>query len=104
MAADSGGFTVRNTNDLASGFKRIADETRAYYLIGYNPTNTARDGLFRKIQVKVPGREGSAGPGPQGLLRSVRPEARGRAEARAWTPSSRRPSTRRTRWTTFRFA
>ena len=58
LAADSGGFTVRNTNDLASGFKRIADETRAYYLIGYNPTNPARDGLFRKIQVKVPGRRG----------------------------------------------
>lgn len=58
LAADSGGFTVRNTNDLASGFKRIADETRAYYLIGYNPLNTARDGTFRKIQVKVPGRRG----------------------------------------------
>jgi VWFA-related protein len=58
VAADSGGFTVRDTNDLASGFKRIADETRAYYLIGYNPTNTARDGLFRKIQVKVPARKG----------------------------------------------
>ncbi len=53
LAADSGGFTVRNTNDLAGGFKRIADETRVYYLIGYNPTNAARDGTFRKIQVKV---------------------------------------------------
>src|SRR5260221_9187248 len=59
LAADSGGFTVRNTNDLASGFKRIADETRAYYLIGYNPTNLARDGSFRKIQVKGPGRKGA---------------------------------------------
>ena len=58
LAADTGGFTVRNTNDLSSGFKRIAEETRAYYLIGYNPTNTARDGTFRKIQVKVPGRRG----------------------------------------------
>lgn len=53
LAADSGGFTVRNTNDLTSGFKRIADETRVHYLIGYNPTNAARDGTFRKIQVKV---------------------------------------------------
>ena len=58
VALDSGGFVVRNNNDLASGFKRIADETRAYYLIGYNPANTARDGLFRKIQVKVPGKRG----------------------------------------------
>ncbi|HSB62088.1 MAG TPA: VWA domain-containing protein, partial [Vicinamibacteria bacterium] len=58
LASDSGGFTVRNTNDLASGFKRIADETRVYYLVGYNPTNTARDGKFRKIQVKVPAQKG----------------------------------------------
>jgi VWFA-related protein len=58
LAADSGGFTVRNSNDLAAGLKRIADETRVYYLIGYNPTNTARDGAFRKIEVKVRGRRG----------------------------------------------
>jgi hypothetical protein len=53
LAADSGGFTVKNTNDLNKGIQRIADESRAYYLIGYNPTNTARDGRFRKISVKV---------------------------------------------------
>jgi VWFA-related protein len=58
LAADSGGFTVRNSNDLAGGLRRIADETRAYYLIGYNPTNPARDGAFRKIEVKVRGRRG----------------------------------------------
>ncbi len=58
LAADSGGFTLRNSNDLAAGLKRIADETRAYYLIGYNPTNTARDGAFRRIEVKVRGRRG----------------------------------------------
>jgi VWFA-related protein len=58
LAADSGGFTVRNSNDLAAGLKRIADETRAYYLIGYNPANTAQDGAFRKIVVKVRGRRG----------------------------------------------
>lgn len=53
LAADSGGFSVKNSNDLARGLVRIADETRVYYLIGYNPTNTARDGKFRKIEVKV---------------------------------------------------
>ncbi len=59
VAADSGGFSVRNTNDLGAGIKRIADENRTYYLVGYNPTNTARDGKFRKISVKVPGRKGA---------------------------------------------
>jgi VWFA-related protein len=58
LAQDTGGFTVRNSNDLGDGFKRIGDETRAYYLIGYNPTNTDRDGKFRKIEVKVRGRKG----------------------------------------------
>jgi len=58
LAADTGGFTVRNSNDLAGGLKRIADETRAYYLLGYGPTNRARDGGFRKIRVRVAGRRG----------------------------------------------
>lgn len=53
LAVDSGGFVVRNTNDLGSGIRRIADETRAYYLLGYTSTNAKRDGRFRKIQVKL---------------------------------------------------
>ena len=58
LASDSGGFSVKNTNDLAAGIRRIADESQAYYLLGYNPTNTRRDGRFRKIQVKVPSGKG----------------------------------------------
>jgi VWFA-related protein len=53
VASESGGFTVRNTNDLSRGIQRIANETRIYYLLGYIPTNAARDGKFRKIQVKL---------------------------------------------------
>lgn len=53
IAADSGGFSVKNTNDLTGGIQRIANESRSYYLIGYHPKNTARDGKFRRIQVKV---------------------------------------------------
>jgi hypothetical protein len=53
LAADSGGFSVKNTNDLSVGIKRIADESRVYYLLGYHPTNAKPDGRFRKIQVKV---------------------------------------------------
>jgi VWFA-related protein len=56
LAADTGGFTVKNTNDLSTGIKRIADESQSYYLVGYNSTNTARDGRFRKISVKVEGK------------------------------------------------
>jgi VWFA-related protein len=58
LAADSGGFSVKNTNDLGKGIQRIADESRIYYLLGYNSSNASRDGRFRKISVKVPGRKG----------------------------------------------
>ena len=53
LASDSGGFTVRNTNDLTRGIERIALESQTYYLLGYSPTNGKRDGKFRKIDVKV---------------------------------------------------
>jgi VWFA-related protein len=53
IASDTGGLVVRTTNDLTKGLRRIADEARRYYLIGYTPTNAARDGKYRKIQVRV---------------------------------------------------
>ena len=53
IAEDSGGFSVKNTNDLDAGILRISRESQTYYLIGYNPTNTARDGKFRKIEVDL---------------------------------------------------
>lgn len=53
LADESGGFSIRNTNDLTGGINRIANESRAYYLIGYTPVNTARNAEWRKIQVKV---------------------------------------------------
>jgi VWFA-related protein len=52
LAAETGGFSIRNTNDLAGGMRRIADEARTYYLVGYDPTKEP-DGRFRKIRVKV---------------------------------------------------
>jgi VWFA-related protein len=58
IAADTGGFSVKNTNDLGKGIQRIADESRSYYLLGYNSSHTQRDGRFRKIKVELPGRKG----------------------------------------------
>jgi VWFA-related protein len=55
LALDTGGFTVRNTNDLSAGINRIANESRSFYLLGYSPTKTTRDGKFRKIQVRLTG-------------------------------------------------
>jgi VWFA-related protein len=53
LALDTGGFAVKNTNDLSGGISRIAAESRVYYLLGFNPANPARDGKFRKIEVKL---------------------------------------------------
>lgn len=53
IASDSGGFTVANTNDLGKGIRKIADDSRAYYLLGYVPQNAKQDGRFRKIALKV---------------------------------------------------
>jgi VWFA-related protein len=52
VAADTGGSVVTGTNLLA-GLSRVARESRAYYLLGYSPTNARRDGRFRKIEVTV---------------------------------------------------
>jgi len=62
IAHDTGGSVVQNTNDLTKGLRRVADEARRYYLLGYTPTNPARDGKYRKIQVtlapRAPDRKG----------------------------------------------
>jgi VWFA-related protein len=51
MADETGGFIIRNTNDLAGWLNRISTESRSYYLLGYHPTG-AKGGL-RKIDLKV---------------------------------------------------
>jgi len=56
LAADTGGFSVRSTNDFASGLVRIGRESRAYYVLGYNPGDIPHDGRFRKITVRVQGK------------------------------------------------
>ena len=53
LANNTGGFAIKNTNDLGRGLTRIAQETRRYYLLGYVPTNPRRDGGWRKIEVKL---------------------------------------------------
>ncbi|HXY40353.1 MAG TPA: VWA domain-containing protein, partial [Vicinamibacteria bacterium] len=60
LAADTGGFTVKNTNDLQTGINRVSTESRAYYLLGFNPREVRRDGKFRRIEVRLtdPGRKG----------------------------------------------
>jgi VWFA-related protein len=53
LALDTGGFAVRNTNDLQSGILRVSNESQSFYLIGYHPSNLVRNGKFRKIEVRL---------------------------------------------------
>ena len=53
LAADTGGQAFTDTNDFGEAFKRVQRDTSAYYLVGYSSTNPAKDGRFRRIQVRV---------------------------------------------------
>jgi VWFA-related protein len=53
IAIDSGGFSIKSSNNLAAGLRRIAEESRSYYLLGYQPARTARGGRFHRIEVRV---------------------------------------------------
>ncbi len=53
LADNTDGYAVVNTNDLSAGVRRVSDDLSSYYLLGYYSTNPARDGRFRRIEVKV---------------------------------------------------
>lgn len=53
MASATGGRMFTGSNDLGAAFTRVQRDTAAYYLLGYSTTNTARDGRFRRVQVRV---------------------------------------------------
>jgi VWFA-related protein len=95
IASDSGGFSVKNTNDLNRGIQRIADEAQSYYLLGYNPTNTTPDGRFRKITVKSAQKGCRSAPG-RATTRRWRARRRPRTSPARPTPTYSRPSTRLT--------
>jgi hypothetical protein len=62
-AAHTGGLTLRS--DLAEAWRRVADESRVYYLLGCQSTNPSRDGRLRRIEIEVarPGARVRARPG-----------------------------------------
>lgn len=55
MSEETGGhvFTVDKKHPLNAVFEEIQDEMRNQYSIAYQPANTARDGSFRHIEIKV---------------------------------------------------
>jgi VWFA-related protein len=53
VALDTGGFVIKNTNDIQSGILRVSAESQAYYLLGYTPADRSRDGRYRRIEVRL---------------------------------------------------
>jgi VWFA-related protein len=53
LAADTGGRAFTDTNDFGEAFDRVQRDLSAYYLLGYSSSNAAKDGRFRRIQVRV---------------------------------------------------
>ena len=60
MCEQTGGRVIEVGNKfekLREGFNQIASELRSQYSIGYTPTNTARDGGFRAVEIKPTGKD-----------------------------------------------
>lgn len=53
MSSETGGFAIVNQNDLNNAFGRIVQDNSSYYLLGYYPKDTRRDGRFRSVDVRV---------------------------------------------------
>ncbi len=53
LSSETGGYTIKNTNDLKSGLHRIIEDLREYYVLTYTPENSNFDGKFRRIVVNV---------------------------------------------------
>ena len=75
LTDETGGrmIVVSSEKKLEEAFDQISEELRSQYTLGYYPTNTAKDGKFRKIKVdtnnkdyKVLARKGYYAPRPRG--------------------------------------
>lgn len=59
IAEQTGGraYFPRSERELRSAFEQIQRDLREQYLVAYSPSNKARDGSYRRIQIEVVGPE-----------------------------------------------
>jgi VWFA-related protein len=57
LTEGTGGFIVRNIDQISRAFGLVVRDTSTYYVIGYQPDNPNMDGKLRKLEIKanVPG-------------------------------------------------
>ena len=53
LAMDTGGKAMLDSNDLTTGIRQVQQDFSSYYVLSYVSTNTAQDGRYRRIQVKL---------------------------------------------------
>jgi len=58
LAQQTGGLAIHNSNDLNGGIKRVIEDQKGYYLIGYRPDESTFDKktgrrIFHKLSLKV---------------------------------------------------
>jgi VWFA-related protein len=53
LSEQTDGRAIVNRNDLDVGMKQIVRDSSAYYLLGYNSSQTPSDGKFHEIKVRV---------------------------------------------------
>jgi VWFA-related protein len=53
LAENTDGRAIINRNDITKGMQQIVRDSSAYYLLGYNSTQSRSDGKFHPIKVRV---------------------------------------------------
>ncbi len=53
LALDTGGKALLDSNDLTDGIRQVQKDFSSYYVLSYVSLNTAQDGRYRRIQVKL---------------------------------------------------
>jgi VWFA-related protein len=53
LSSDTGGKAFFDSNDFAPAFQQVQHDTEAYYIVGFRSSNTARDGSYRHLTVKL---------------------------------------------------
>jgi VWFA-related protein len=53
LSTDTGGKAFFDSNDFGPAFQQVQHDTEAYYILGFHSTNTAHDGSYRHLTVKM---------------------------------------------------
>ncbi len=53
LSSDTGGKAFFDNNDFAPAFEQVQNDTASYYVLGFRSTDVARDGRYRKLEIRA---------------------------------------------------